>query len=207
MEGKVTAMPNARNNGNKKVTAEVSSIETAPQTASEIAVVQAEITEGRILTVEATIDTERTEAGDLLEEIRARNQKIGAVLRQARQDRNIALSRCAERIGTSWRRYNAIEDGKAQITAVELHMLSDFLGVHSEIQEVLNDGSGTEMHNLGAEVTSASMTETIELIQLILSAAQQKGRDVSIHVVNAGTNGGTYTIRPLRNITPAALQA
>lgn len=161
--------------------------------------------------VEAMQMPERAEDEVLLEEIKVRNQKIGAVLRQARKNRNIAVSKCAERIRTSWRRYNAIEEGKAQITAVELQLLAEFLGARREIQEAWDDGgvsgyqsSDAPTQDTRVEVANTSISEAMELIQFIVGAAQQKGRDVSILVVNGGTNGGTYMIRPSRNITPAS---
>jgi transcriptional regulator with XRE-family HTH domain len=61
--------------------------------------------------------------------IQERNREIGRVLREARRHRNITVTICAELIGTSRRRYSAMERGEAMIGIAELEVLIDFLEV------------------------------------------------------------------------------
>lgn len=63
--------------------------------------------------------------------IQERNREIGRVLRETRDHRNITVTMCAELIGTSRRRYTAMERGEAMIGVAELEVLIDFLGVPS----------------------------------------------------------------------------
>ena len=61
--------------------------------------------------------------------IQERNREIGRVLRESRRHRDITVTTCAELIGTSRRRYAAMERGEAMIGLAELEVLVDFLGV------------------------------------------------------------------------------
>src|SRR5260221_12647022 len=60
--------------------------------------------------------------------IQERNREIGRLLKEARIYRNITVTTCAELIGTSRRRYVAMERGEAMIGAAELEVLIEFLG-------------------------------------------------------------------------------
>ena len=61
--------------------------------------------------------------------IQERNNEIGRVLREARRQRDITVTACAELIATSRRRYAAMERGEAMIGLAELEVLVDFLGI------------------------------------------------------------------------------
>lgn len=61
--------------------------------------------------------------------IQERNREIGHILQEARTHRNITVTICAHLIGTSRRRYTAMERGEAMIGVAELEVLIDFLGV------------------------------------------------------------------------------
>jgi transcriptional regulator with XRE-family HTH domain len=61
--------------------------------------------------------------------IQGRNREIGQILQEARTQKNIPLSTCAELVGTSRRRYMAMEQGEATIGAAELEVLIDFFNI------------------------------------------------------------------------------
>ncbi len=61
--------------------------------------------------------------------IQERNREIGQILQEARTQKNIPLSTCAELVGTSRRRYMAMEQGEATIGAAELEVLMEFFNV------------------------------------------------------------------------------
>ncbi|HEY6541682.1 MAG TPA: helix-turn-helix transcriptional regulator [Ktedonobacteraceae bacterium] len=62
-------------------------------------------------------------------EIQERNRVIGRILRGARSQKRISVTTCAELLGTSRRRYAAMERGEAIIGAAELETLVRFLEV------------------------------------------------------------------------------
>lgn len=103
--------------------------------------------------MENTIDVEASEAASprglpKLPKMLSRNSEIGNLLKNAREYRNIPVTRCAELVGTSRRRYLAMEEGKATIGAVELEELVHFLDVPPG--RVWRIAEGTEpMQNLG----------------------------------------------------------
>lgn len=61
--------------------------------------------------------------------IQERNREIGRILREARRQRDVTVTACAELIGTSRRRYVSMERGDVMIGLAELEVLEDFLGV------------------------------------------------------------------------------
>jgi len=61
--------------------------------------------------------------------IQERNKEIGQILLEARTERDISVTTCAKLIGTSRRRYNAMEQGEAMIGVAELEILMTFLEV------------------------------------------------------------------------------
>jgi transcriptional regulator with XRE-family HTH domain len=61
--------------------------------------------------------------------IQERNKEIGQIIREARNQKNISVTTCAKLIGTSRRRYIAMEQGEAVIGIAELEILMSFLGV------------------------------------------------------------------------------
>ncbi len=64
-----------------------------------------------------------------MEKLQERNRAIGQVLLEARSRKHIPVTRCAELLGTSRRRYVAMERGRAMIGAAELETLISFLEV------------------------------------------------------------------------------
>lgn len=60
-------------------------------------------------------------------QLQQRNQEIGLTLQQARLQQHRSVSECAMLLGTSRRRYTAIERGEVGISAAELEMLLSFL--------------------------------------------------------------------------------
>lgn len=62
-------------------------------------------------------------------QIHERNREIGQILREARKQKNIPITTCAKLVGTSRRRYIAMEQGEAVIGVAELEILMSFLGV------------------------------------------------------------------------------
>lgn len=65
----------------------------------------------------------------VIEEIQRRNQAIGQVIQGARERKSIPATKCAEVIGTSRRRYAAMERGAATIGVAELEVLMEFLEI------------------------------------------------------------------------------
>ena len=61
--------------------------------------------------------------------IQDRNREIGHILQEARSHKRITVTICAQLIGTSRRRYTAMECGEAMIGAAELEILIDFLEI------------------------------------------------------------------------------
>jgi transcriptional regulator with XRE-family HTH domain len=75
--------------------------------------------------------------------IQERNREIGRILQEARSLKNITVTICAQLIGTSRRRYAAMERGEAMIGIAELEVLMDFLNIpsHKIWQIVSGEGS------------------------------------------------------------------
>jgi transcriptional regulator with XRE-family HTH domain len=73
-------------------------------------------------------------------QMHSRNREIGALLKQARMSRDESSESVAKLIGTSRRRYAAMERGEALIGAVELDVLRKHFGIpaaqlwHAEIE-------------------------------------------------------------------------
>ncbi len=63
--------------------------------------------------------------------IQERNREIGLVLKEAREQKNTPITACANLVGTSRRRYVAMEEGKAIIGIAELEVLMKFLEISS----------------------------------------------------------------------------
>lgn len=61
--------------------------------------------------------------------IQERNKEIGLLLKETRMQKNIPLTTCASIIGTSRRRYMALEQGEAMIGAAELEIIVGFLDI------------------------------------------------------------------------------
>jgi predicted transcriptional regulator len=77
--------------------------------------------------------------------IQDRNREIGRLLKEARVYRNITVTTCAELIGTSRRRYVAMEHGDAMIGVAELEVLIEFLGEAS--YKILHFNNNEESKN------------------------------------------------------------
>ena len=76
--------------------------------------------------------------------IQDRNREIGRLLKEARMYRNVTVTTCAELIGTSRRRYVAMERGDAMIGVAELEVLIEFLGEASHKILHLNKNEGSK---------------------------------------------------------------
>jgi transcriptional regulator with XRE-family HTH domain len=61
--------------------------------------------------------------------VQERNREIGQILQAARTKRNISITTCAQSIGTSRRRYAAMEDGETLIGFAELEVLMTLLDI------------------------------------------------------------------------------
>lgn len=61
--------------------------------------------------------------------VQERNREMGRLLQEARTRKRIPAAACAEKVGTSRRRYADMEDGTALIGAAELAVLSEFLEI------------------------------------------------------------------------------
>jgi transcriptional regulator with XRE-family HTH domain len=61
--------------------------------------------------------------------LQERYRQVGQVLREARGRKNESVTRCADLISTSRRRYAALENGETIIGVAELELLIDFLEI------------------------------------------------------------------------------
>ena len=61
--------------------------------------------------------------------IQERNREIGRVLQEARVQKDISVTTCANLVGTSRRRYTAMEEGETTIGMAELEVLMKFLEI------------------------------------------------------------------------------
>jgi transcriptional regulator with XRE-family HTH domain len=61
-----------------------------------------------------------------------RNREIGRIVREARKTKGMSISTCTGSIGTSRRRYVAMEAGEAMIGIAELESLMRFLDIPAE---------------------------------------------------------------------------
>lgn len=59
--------------------------------------------------------------------LQQRNRQIGAVLMQARLQQKRTVTECAALLGTSRRRYSAMERGEIAISLVEMEILIEYL--------------------------------------------------------------------------------
>ena len=64
-----------------------------------------------------------------LDQLAQRNREIGTLLADARQQQQRSVSECAALLGTSRRRYRAIERGEIEVEAAELELLVGYLDV------------------------------------------------------------------------------
>jgi transcriptional regulator with XRE-family HTH domain len=65
--------------------------------------------------------------------LQRRNQEIGSVLAQAREQQHRSVTECASVLATSRRRYSAIERGYAAVSAAELELLVDYLEIPARL--------------------------------------------------------------------------
>ena len=63
------------------------------------------------------------------EQLNERNREIGALLAQVRCQQQRSVTECAALLGTSRRRYRAIERGEIGVEAAELEVLAHYLDV------------------------------------------------------------------------------
>lgn len=65
--------------------------------------------------------------------LQRRNQEIGIVLAQAREQHHRSVTECASVLATSRRRYSAIERGEVAVSAAELELLIDYLEIPARL--------------------------------------------------------------------------
>jgi ribosome-binding protein aMBF1 (putative translation factor) len=119
--------------------------------------------------------------------LRERNKRIGELLMQARRRQGISISKCADLISTSRRRYTFMEQGDAVIGAVELDELTRFLEIRDELRTLLNETMSME------DDSNSQQPEKVGCH--ILSEALQAGHVVQLVVVGQGT----YTLESAIN--------
>jgi hypothetical protein len=96
---------------------------------------------------------------DISAKIQQRNQEIGKILREARGRKLIPVTKCADLIATSRRRYTAMENGEVAIGIAELEILMDYLEVpaHEIWDEVKDDEDSPHL------IVQARPGETVEI--------------------------------------------
>lgn len=65
--------------------------------------------------------------------LQRRNQEIGSVLAQAREQQHRSVTECAAALATSRRRYSAIERGEVAVSAAELELLMEYLEIPARL--------------------------------------------------------------------------
>ena len=100
-------------------------------------------------------------AVDNKDRMKKRNMELGRMLQDARTSRNVTISECASLLGTGRSRYRNIESGEAYVSAVELELLQEFLGIPVEATWSAGKGGERRIHRLPVSV---SPDETIYLI-------------------------------------------
>lgn len=98
-----------------------------------------------------------------IEKLQERNRAIGQVLLEARSRKHIPVTKCAELLGTSRRRYTEMERGRATIGVAELEVLMDFLEVPSN-KVWGKASSATGLHQV---VLQALPGETVQIVVAI----------------------------------------
>jgi transcriptional regulator with XRE-family HTH domain len=101
--------------------------------------------------------------------MKRRSVEIGRMLLAARTSRNVSISECAALIGTGRTRYRCIEGGEAYVSAVELELLMEHLGIPQEVQTP--EGSGSERKILRIPVSVAPD----DTIYLVVDVGQSSG--------------------------------
>ncbi|HEX8597173.1 MAG TPA: helix-turn-helix transcriptional regulator [Chloroflexia bacterium] len=66
------------------------------------------------------------------DDLRLRNEAIGAVLREAREKRNLTLVQAAAYLQTSRQRYAQLESGQSYLHAVEMIALVQYYGLNAQ---------------------------------------------------------------------------
>lgn len=66
---------------------------------------------------------------DRLGRIAARQQEIGAILREGRKLRGLTMEQCAHLLGMRRQSYSSIENGERAISVPELEILMEILGI------------------------------------------------------------------------------
>jgi len=61
-----------------------------------------------------------------------RNREVGRIVQEARTAKGLSVTKCARSIGTSRRRYLAMEAGEVMIGIAELEALMQFLEIPAE---------------------------------------------------------------------------
>ncbi len=98
-----------------------------------------------------------------------RNIEIGRMLQSARMSRNATISECAALIGTGRARYRNIESGEAYVSAVELELLQEFLGIPVEATWSTAHEGQRRTHRLPVSV---SPDDTIYLIVEVVNSSR-----------------------------------
>jgi transcriptional regulator with XRE-family HTH domain len=92
--------------------------------------------------------------------LQRRNQEIGSVLAQARQQQHRSVTECAAVLATSRRRYSAIEQGAVAVSAAELELLMEYLEIPAR-QLWQNEHSPSGIHHL---VVQAPPGKTVQVV-------------------------------------------
>ena len=89
-----------------------------------------------------------------------RNRELGQVLQVARRAKNLSVTRCAQLVGTSRRRYLAMERGEAIIGVAEFEVLMAFLEISAQQIWGMQPAEGAMRHVL----VRATPGETVQIV-------------------------------------------
>jgi transcriptional regulator with XRE-family HTH domain len=97
---------------------------------------------------------------DLVTHYQQGNVAIGRLIRATREAKQITITKCAEAIGTTRRRYSAIENGDVMIGLLEAGVLAEFLEIPLETLWSVRRDIGTKI----GKIVHVTRGETIQII-------------------------------------------
>jgi transcriptional regulator with XRE-family HTH domain len=97
---------------------------------------------------------------DLVTRYHQRNQAIGKLIREARVAKQVTITKCAQVVGTTRRRFSGIENGSIMIGLLEAEVLTEFLEIPFESLRSVTRHVATRV----GKTVHVKSGETIQLI-------------------------------------------
>lgn len=127
-------------------------------------------TEERVETVEALELTDVGMAGETAKgrKVTLLDIEIARLLKAARLEKKLTVTECAGLVGTTRRRYGAIEKGEAILGAAEMLMLTRFLGVPARRVWEIADGTQAGVRGIDQSKVDSERSTSKTIIVRIL---------------------------------------